>query len=85
MQAAVAGGGIAIQPTYLVNTALTRGELVAVLPLLGVGGMQVYRAEATGPIKDSRLTPRLVQTARSLWLIYTGLTLACTAASILMG
>jgi len=56
------------------------GLAMAVLPLLGVGGMQVYRAEATGPIKDSRLTPRLVQTARSLWLIYTGLTLACTAA-----
>ena len=50
---------------------------MAVLPLLGIGGMQVYRAEATGPIKDSRLTPRFVQTARSLWLIYIGLTAAC--------
>lgn len=50
---------------------------MAVLPLLGVGGMQVYRAEATGPIKESRLTPRLVQTARSLWAIYIGLTVAC--------
>lgn len=50
---------------------------MAVLPLLGVGGMQVYRAEATGPIKESRLTPRLVQTARSLWAIYIVLTVAC--------
>lgn len=50
---------------------------MAVLPLLGIGGMQVYRAEATGPIKESRLTPRLVQTARSIWLIYLGLTVAC--------
>lgn len=50
---------------------------MAVLPLLGVGGMQVYRAESTGPIKESRLTPRLVQTARSLWIIYIVLTLAC--------
>jgi trk system potassium uptake protein TrkH len=50
---------------------------MAVLPLLGIGGMQVYRAEATGPIKESRLTPRFVQTARSLWLIYVGLTAAC--------
>jgi len=53
------------------------GLAMAVLPLLGVGGMQVYRAEATGPIKDSKLTPRFVQTARSIWLIYTGLTVAC--------
>jgi trk system potassium uptake protein TrkH len=50
---------------------------MAVLPLLGIGGMQVYRAAATGPIKESRLTPRFVQTARSLWLIYIGLTVAC--------
>ena len=50
---------------------------MAVLPLLGIGGMQVYRAESTGPIKDSRLTPRFVQTARSLWLIYIVLTAAC--------
>ncbi|MDR3417729.1 MAG: potassium transporter TrkG [Nevskia sp.] len=50
---------------------------MAVLPLLGVGGMQVYRAEGTGPIKESRLTPRVIQTLRSLWAIYCGLTLAC--------
>jgi trk system potassium uptake protein TrkH len=56
------------------------GLAMAVLPLLGVGGMQVYRAEATGPIKDSKLTPRFVQTARSIWMIYFGLTVACILA-----
>lgn len=56
------------------------GLAMAVLPLLGVGGMQVYRAEATGPIKDSKLTPRFVHTARSLWLIYIALTIACILA-----
>lgn len=61
------------------------GLAMAVLPLLGVGGMQVYRAEATGPIKDSKLTPRFVQTARSIWLIYTGLTAACIVAFRLGG
>ncbi|MBA4284131.1 MAG: potassium transporter Trk [Xanthomonadaceae bacterium] len=61
------------------------GLAMAVLPLLGVGGMQVYRAEATGPIKDSKLTPRFVQTARSIWLIYFGLTLACIVAFHLGG
>jgi Trk-type K+ transport systems, membrane components len=61
------------------------GLAMAVLPLLGIGGMQIYRAEATGPIKDTKLTPRLVQTARSLWLIYTGLTLACILALKLVG
>ena len=58
---------------------------MAVLPLLGIGGMQVYRAEATGPIKDSRLTPRFVQTARSLWLIYIALTVACMVLLRLAG
>ena len=58
---------------------------MAVLPLLGVGGMQVYRAEATGPIKESRLTPRFVQTAQSLWAIYIGLTIACALLLRLAG
>lgn len=61
------------------------GLAMAVLPLLGIGGMQVYRAEATGPIKDSKLTPRLAQTARSLWLIYAGLTFACVICLKLAG
>lgn len=50
---------------------------VAVLPLLGVGGMQVYRAETPGPMKDDRLTPRIRDTAKNLWLVYTGMTVAC--------
>ena len=58
---------------------------LAVLPLLGVGGMQVYRAQATGPIKDSKLTPRFNRTAQSLWMIYVGLTVACGLALWLAG
>jgi trk system potassium uptake protein TrkH len=53
---------------------------VAILPMLRVGGMQVYKAEATGPVKESRLTPRIAETAKALWLIYIGLTLICAAA-----
>ncbi len=53
------------------------GLAMAVLPLLGIGGMQLYRAEGTGPIKDAKLTARLTQTASSLWLLYSGLTVAC--------
>lgn len=47
---------------------------VAVLPLLGVGGMALYRAEAPGAIKDEKLTPRITQTAKALWITYAGLT-----------
>lgn len=50
---------------------------VAILPMLGIGGMQLYRAETPGPIKDSKLTPRIKQTAVALWSIYVGLTIAC--------
>ena len=50
---------------------------VAILPMLGIGGMQLYRTEAPGPIKDSKLTPRIKQTALALWSIYLFLTLAC--------
>jgi trk system potassium uptake protein TrkH len=50
---------------------------VAILPMLGVGGMQLYKAEAPGPVKDSKLTPRIAETARLLWYIYLILTLAC--------
>jgi len=53
---------------------------VAILPLLRVGGMQLYRAEASGVTKQEKLTPRIAQTARVLWLIYFVLTLACAAA-----
>ncbi|MBF0469962.1 MAG: potassium transporter, partial [Gammaproteobacteria bacterium] len=51
---------------------------VAILPMLGIGGMQLYRAETPGPVKDSRLTPRITETAKALWYIYLGLTLLCT-------
>jgi trk system potassium uptake protein TrkH len=50
---------------------------VAILPMLGVGGMQIYRAEMPGPMKDSKLTPRIGQTAKLLWAVYAGLTAAC--------
>lgn len=50
---------------------------VAILPMLGVGGMQLYRAETPGPIKDAKLTPRITETAKALWYIYLGLTVAC--------
>jgi trk system potassium uptake protein TrkH len=58
---------------------------VAVLPLLGVGGMQLYRAEAPGPLKEEKLTPRITQTARALWGIYLALTLACALGYWLSG
>ena len=50
---------------------------VAILPLLGVGGMQLYKAETPGPMKDAKLTPRITETAKGLWLVYAGITLAC--------
>lgn len=53
---------------------------VAVLPMLGIGGMQLYRAETPGPMKDTKLTPRITETAKALWYIYLGLTVACAAA-----
>jgi trk system potassium uptake protein TrkH len=51
---------------------------VAILPLLGVGGLQLYRAGAPGFVKDAKLAPRIIATAKSLGLVYGGLTLACT-------
>ncbi len=53
---------------------------VAVLPMLGVGGMQLYRAETPGPMKDTKLTPRITETAKALWYIYFWLTVACGLA-----
>ena len=50
---------------------------VAVLPLLGVGGRQLFKAETPGPMKDSSLTPRITETARNLWLGYFSITVAC--------
>ena len=50
---------------------------VAVLPLLGVGGMQLYKAETPGPLKDSKLTPRITETAKALWFVYVSMTMSC--------
>jgi len=58
---------------------------VAVLPMLGIGGVQLYRAESTGPAKDSKLTPRITSTAKALFSIYLGLTVICALAYFLAG
>jgi trk system potassium uptake protein TrkH len=58
---------------------------VAILPMLGVGGMQLFKAETPGPIKESKLTPRITQTAKYLWLIYAVLTALCIGALRLAG
>ncbi|AXK40366.1 TrkH family potassium uptake protein [Crenobacter cavernae] len=50
---------------------------VAILPLLGIGGMQLYKAETPGPMKDAKLAPRIAHTAKNLWYVYSGLTVAC--------
>ena len=50
---------------------------VAVLPMLGVGGMQLYRAETPGPVKDTKLTPRITETAKALWYVYLAFTTTC--------
>lgn len=53
---------------------------VAVLPLLGIGGRQLFKAETPGPMKETALTPRIADTARNLWVVYLAITLACIAA-----
>jgi len=58
---------------------------VAVLPMLGVGGMQLYRAETPGPVKDTKLTPRITDTAKALYFIYAGITIACFAGYWIAG
>lgn len=58
---------------------------VAILPILGVGGMQLYRAETPGPVKDSKMTPRIADTAKHLWYIYLSLTIACSVAYWMAG
>jgi len=58
---------------------------VAVLPMLGIGGMQLYRAEFPGPVKDNKLVPRLAETAKALWYIYVSLTLVCALAYWIAG
>jgi trk system potassium uptake protein TrkH len=57
---------------------------LAILPMLGVSGMELYHAEASGISRD-RLTPKLTQTAKVLWMIYIGFTIACALAYYLAG
>ena len=56
---------------------------IAILPLLGIGGMQLYAAEVPGPTPD-KLTPRIAETAKRLWVIYVALTLV-EAALLMLG
>lgn len=58
---------------------------VAILPMLGIGGMQLYRAETPGPVKDTKLTPRITETAKALWYVYLSITIACAVAYKLAG
>ncbi|MGR9037037.1 MAG: TrkH family potassium uptake protein, partial [Gammaproteobacteria bacterium] len=58
---------------------------VAVLPILGIGGMQLYIAETPGSVKESELPPRIAQTAKALWLVYAGISIACILALKLAG
>jgi trk system potassium uptake protein TrkH len=53
---------------------------VAILPLLGVGGTQLYKAETAGPMKDQKLTPRIADTARAIWATYGLLSVGCLLA-----
>ena len=58
---------------------------LAVLPMLGVGGMQLYNAETTGPIKDKKISPRIAETAKNLWSVYLGLTVLCALSYFIAG
>lgn len=53
---------------------------IAILPLLGIGGRQMFKAETPGPMKDSKMTPRIAETAKGLWMVYFGVTVACVLA-----
>ena len=58
---------------------------IAIIPLLGVGGMQLYRAEMSGPMKEQKIRPRITETAKVLWVIYISLTVFCALAYWLAG
>jgi trk system potassium uptake protein TrkH len=58
---------------------------VAIFPLLGVGGMQLFKAETPGPMKDTKLTPRITETAKNLYLVYVGITVACILSLMAVG
>ncbi len=59
--------------------------VVAVLPMLNVGGLKLLKAETPGPIKDDKLSPRVANTAHYLWLIYVGITLLCMISYFAVG
>ena len=54
--------------------------VVAVLPLLGVGASQLFKSETAGPMKDQKLTPRIAETARGLWVVYFSIATSCMLA-----
>jgi len=58
---------------------------VAILPMLKIGGTQLFRAESTGPTKDTKLTPRIAETAKALWGVYFGLTVLCALSYWMAG
>ena len=58
---------------------------IAIIPLLGIGGMQLYRAEMSGPMKDQKMRPRIAETAKTLWIIYASLTALCALSYYLAG
>ncbi len=59
--------------------------VVAVLPMLNVGGMKLLKAETPGPVKDEKLSPRIANTAHYLWLVYVSLTVLCALGYYLAG
>jgi len=59
--------------------------VVAVLPLLGIGGRQIFKAETPGPMKENSLTPRIAETAKGLWSVYALLTVVCMIALMIAG
>lgn len=59
--------------------------VVAVLPMLNIGGMRLLKAETPGPIKEDKISPRIAGTAHSLWIVYLALTFMCAAGYYLGG
>ncbi len=58
---------------------------IAILPMLRIGGMQMFKAETPGPMKDQKLTPRITETSKTLWFLYLGITLVCALAYYMAG
>lgn len=58
---------------------------IAILPMLRIGGMQMFKAETPGPMKDQKLTPRITETAKTLWYLYLGITAICALAYYMAG